>query len=44
MTFTPTAPTTIIIIINNTMGAQIADFKAISRSAAIQNYSKSPHN
>jgi hypothetical protein len=28
MTFTPTAPTTIIIINNNTMGAQIADFKA----------------
>jgi len=36
MTITPTAPTTIIIIINNnTVGAQIADFKAISRSAAI---------
>ena len=35
MTITPTAPTHIIIVNNNTVGAQIADFKAISRSAAI---------
>jgi len=35
MTITPTAPTTIIIINNNTVGAQIADFKPNSRSAAI---------
>jgi hypothetical protein len=40
MTITPTAPTTIIIINNNTVGAQIADFKAIRRSAAILNLFK----
>jgi hypothetical protein len=33
-------PTTIIIINNNTVGAQIADFKAIRRSAAILNLFK----
>jgi hypothetical protein len=40
MTITTPIPTTIIIINNNTVGAQIADFKAIRRSAAILNLFK----